>query len=89
MAELGHGTGQDMTRRPPGGSNITPSDVGPVKHTWVLQPDGTRLPGLLWQWRQTEGGSWEGYVVCPDPARPGGTAIMQGWLPAERLARVV
>lgn len=86
MSDLGHGTNQDMTRRPPGGSNIAPSDVGPVKHVWVKQEDGSRLPGLLWQWRKGEAG-WEGLVVCPDPTR-GGQAIMQGWLPAERLGPV-
>jgi hypothetical protein len=55
------------------------------RHCWVRDPPqaaGT-WPGLLVEWRQ-DGGAWQGRVVFTVPA-PHGPALVEAWLPADRL----
>lgn len=53
-----------------------------VKHCYVTDVEG-RLPALLLEWRQTEGG-WQGRVVRPvlDDV---GWVVVEEWLPAGLL----
>lgn len=55
------------------------------RHCWVHDPPGTpgRWPGLLVEWRQ-RGGTWQGRVAYT-VAGPHGPALVEAWLPAERL----
>jgi hypothetical protein len=59
-------------------------DPAPVKPCWVVDENG-RQPGLLLEWRRTAAG-WQGRVL--HPVREGqGWAVVEDWLPAERLER--
>ena len=54
----------------------------PAKHCWVTVPveGGGPRPGLLLEWRQDEGGRWEGRVVYAAELRPGRWATVEEWL---------
>ncbi|MFC5379913.1 hypothetical protein [Aquipuribacter nitratireducens] len=55
-----------------------------MRHCWVVDPTGARAPGLLVEWRRSQG--WEGRVayVVDD----GGEAtLVEAWVPAEQLER--
>jgi hypothetical protein len=55
------------------------------RHCWVHDPPqaaGT-WPGLLVEWRQ-DGGVWQGRVVFT-VSGPHGPALVEAWLPADRL----
>lgn len=55
----------------------------PLRHCWVVGPDGA-LPALLLGWEQRAAGWW-GRVVHP-VSEPGGRwVVVEEWLPAERL----
>lgn len=85
MTSLGHGTGQDMSRRPPGGSNVTPSDIGTVRHAYVMDSGGVFRPGMFLEWRATGNGGWEGLVIYPE-RWPTGWATVQAWMPRDRIS---
>ena len=53
-----------------------------IKHCYVTDVQG-RLPALLLEWRQTEGG-WQGRVVRP-VLEDVGWAVVEEWLPAGLL----
>lgn len=54
----------------------------PLRHCWVTDSNG-RLPALLLEWRQVEGG-WRGRVV--HPVRENGVwVVVEEWLPAALL----
>lgn len=63
-----------------------PTDVPPppgVRHCWVTDYDGFRLPGLLLTWRRV-GDAWDGRVVRL--VRDGeGWVVVEEWLPATML----
>ena len=74
-------------------SGVRPSVAVPARspevvegrHCWVRDPPqavGT-WPGLLVEWRQ-HGGAWQGRVVFTVSA-PHGPALVEAWLPADRL----
>ena len=65
--------------KPPSDTRSAP----PIKHCWVRDPQG-RLPGLLLEWRRTEGG-FHGRVVHPVAEADGGWVVVEEWLPAEVL----
>lgn len=64
-----------------GGAQATP-DPPPIRHCWVTDSHG-RLPALLMEWRQTEGG-WQGRVVRP-VLEDGAWVVVEEWLPAGLL----
>jgi hypothetical protein len=60
-------------------------EVPEGRHCWVRDPPqaaGT-WPGLLVEWRQADG-AWQGRVVFTVSA-PHGAALVEAWLPADRL----
>lgn len=60
-------------------------DAGPGRHCWVRDPPaapGTQ-PGLLIEWRQRDG-AWQGRVAYT-VAGPHGPALVETWVPADRL----
>jgi hypothetical protein len=68
--------------RPPGPSGTAPADG---RHCWVRDPPqapGT-WPGLLVEWRRN-GERWQGRVAFT-VAGADGPALVEAWLPAERL----
>ena len=54
----------------------------PVRHCYVTDVHG-RLPALLLEWRQTEGG-WQGRVVRP-VLEHDAWVVVEEWLPAGLL----
>lgn len=62
-----------------------PHDVAEGRHCWVHDPpDATGTwPGLLVEWRREETG-WQGRVVYT-VVGPGGSRLVEAWLPAARL----
>lgn len=59
----------------------------PARHCWVadaVDGDGEKRPGLLLEWRQSDG-RWEGLVVYAARVRPRGWGLVQEWLPQELL----
>ncbi len=55
----------------------------PVRHCWVVGPQGT-LPALLLGWEQRATGWW-GRVVHPVREQDGRWVVVEEWLPADRL----
>jgi hypothetical protein len=55
------------------------------RHCWVRDPPDApgRWPGLLVEWRQRDG-VWQGRVAYA-VVGPHGPALVETWLPAERL----
>ena len=59
----------------------------PAKHCWVadaLDFRGVKRPGLLVEWRRTDG-EWFGRVVYVAEVRTGTWATVKEWLPASLL----
>ncbi|RBY75471.1 hypothetical protein DQ238_19715 [Geodermatophilus sp. TF02-6] len=58
---------------------------GRGRHCWVHDPPGAPgvWPGLLVEWRQSEGG-WHGRVTYA-VAGPHGTVLVEAWVPAALL----
>lgn len=59
-----------------------PAPPRDLKHVWVTDRHGTRLPGLLLKWRNATGQpeSWEGLVVHAIH-EDSGWAVVEEWLP--------
>lgn len=93
VAGCGHGRGSSIPlkdRRRGGAPTASATSqegvVRPsVRHVWVAGDDGV-LPGLLLRWRQVASG-WQGYVTHPVRDAQG-WALIDEWLPAERLQPV-
>lgn len=66
-----------MADRVAGDRDERPPAVPPVRHCWVTDSHG-RLPGLLLEWRKSEGG-WCGRVVRP-VQEDGAWVIVEEWL---------
>jgi hypothetical protein len=60
-----------------------PVPAVPIRHCWVVGVDGT-LPALLLGWEHRASGWW-GRVVHPVSEPDGRWAVVEEWLPAERL----
>jgi hypothetical protein len=72
----------DDVSRGPAGSGGEPAEG---RHCWVRDPPqapGT-WPGLLIEWRR-RGAGWQGRVAFT-VAGPDGPALVEAWLPADRL----
>lgn len=77
-----HGTLADRTAR---SREREPPPVA-LRHCWVVGPEGA-LPGLLLGWERRASGWW-GRAVHPVPAADAGWAVVEEWLPADRLRPV-
>ncbi|GAA1479093.1 hypothetical protein GCM10009623_35390 [Nocardioides aestuarii] len=55
----------------------------PIRHCWVVGPEGV-LPALLLGWEQRAAGWW-GRTVHPVREQDGRWAVVEEWLPADRL----
>lgn len=71
--------------QPPAGEPSPAEPAAEGRHCWVHDPPdaaGT-WPGLLVEWRQ-RGGAWQGRVAYTVTG-PHGPALVEAWLPADRL----
>jgi hypothetical protein len=58
------------------------------RHCWVADPGGAAppRPGLLVEWRRSEGGGWEGRVAHVAELGPGRWALVEEWLDQSLLS---
>lgn len=54
------------------------------QHVWV-RADELAAPGILLDWRVTEGGTWEAYVVWADGGGDGQARAHLEWVGADRV----
>ena len=80
-----HGTLAERAARsrPPETASDPRTPPTPVRHCWVVGPEGA-LPGLLLGWEQRASGWW-GRTVHPVREQDGRWAVVEEWLPADRL----
>lgn len=79
-----HGTlAERAARSRPPGPPAPPVPAVPVRHCWVVGTEGA-LPALLLGWEQRASGWW-GRVVHPVREPDDRWAVVEEWLPAERL----
>lgn len=63
-------------------------DPCPARHCWVLDPadqSALRRPGLLVEWRHTDGDGWRGRVIYVAQLRAGEWVTLEEWMPATLL----
>ena len=66
-----------------------PVDDCPARHCWVADAAdqaGVKRPGLLLEWRQTTSGAWEGRVAYAAALRAETWALVEEWVPGDRLS---
>jgi len=82
------GSGIPLSQRVrPGMPAPAAEDPCPARHCWVADAAdrrGVKRPGLLVEWRQTDG-AWEGRVVYAVRLRPDTWQLVEEWLPAALL----